>query len=280
MVCQATFLQASFYCPPLLSRVLIHPRSTTLQAPDGRSWGTVTESILRAIPSRCLLALVPVQLERELDLYAVEYITGWFFHKCYACEVRSLLMQAKHRYDNLRDGVFQCELRESLDELFLEDPRFQGRLSNHEDRKQAVEDVIRRTLPQCRMTWEISLFSPVDLRGIALRLMLECKEVVYGHLRSGKKDLYVMPSQRYVHFERYVSKMQQFKGLDPRYDTALLIFTKACELFSESGESLCGTQLNDFWMRLAQLGEFLTQDIEKDLYDDVAVIDEDLYEEY
>ena len=273
---QTAFLQVSFYCPPLLSRVLIHPRSATLQAPDGRSWGNVTESILKSIPSRCLLALVPVQLERELDRYAVENVSGWFFHSSRASEVRTLLTEAKQLYDNLRDGVFQNELREALQELFLTDPRFQGRLSDYDDQNEAVEDVLRRTLSQCRMTWEMTLFCPVDLRSIALRLMLECKEVIYGHLRSGKKDLYVMPSQRYVHFENYVNKMRQFRGLDVRYDQALNAFCEACELFSEDGRSLCGTQLNTFWLKLAQLGEFLSEEIEKDLYDDLPVIDEDL----
>ena len=34
--------------------------------------------------------------------------------------------------------------------------------------------------------------------------------------------------------------------------------------------------MNTFWLKLAQLGEFLSEEIEKDLYDDLPVIDEDL----
>ena len=264
----SVFLQVGFYCTPLFSRVLIHPQSPFVTSPDGKTWFSVTYRLLKKVPSRTLLTLSVLQLERELNETALENVNGWICHSSFALEVKQRLEKAKVRYENLRDGVFAGELRAALKELFLEDPRYQARLSRYDELETAVEEVCARALSQCRFDWEMDLLANADCRPIALRLMLEMKQALYEQLCSQEPDCPVMPSQRYRRFEKIALKMVQFRGLQPRLDLALDRLQALIAGLPEDGSALCGSRLEKFWREVARLTQELDETIESDLYED------------
>ena len=157
-----SFLQASFYYTPIFSRTLVHPVSLSVGSPDGRSWKTVNDEIFSSVGSKTLLNLVASELRRELRKVAFEYINGWVFHTKNALHVKELLQNASKRFAQIRDGIFAEETKRSLERLFVADPRYQARLSTKDDMNEAIEEVLRRVLSQCRLTWELGLFSSSD----------------------------------------------------------------------------------------------------------------------
>ncbi len=109
-----------------------------------------------------------------------------------------------------------------------------------------------------------------------MRLLVEFQDVLYRRLDQCTRDAYLMPATRFKRYEYFYEKMVQFRGLDARFDRVLADYHAAISLFPDDGRSLFGTKLDDFWSRLQALGVYLTDELQKDLFDESSVYDEDL----
>lgn len=268
-----SFLQASFYYTPIFSRTLVHPVSLSVGSPDGRSWKTVNDEIFSSVGSKTLLNLVASELRRELRKVAFEYINGWVFHTKNALYVKELLQNASKRFAQIRDGIFAEETKRSLETLFVADPRYQARLSTRDDMNEAVEEVLRRVLSQCRLTWELGLFSSSDRRSFGIRLMVLMQDHLYEYL-SQKDEESMMSSSHFHHFDSFLSILEQFKGVDTRFDKALCDYEAALQCLPDDGSSLYGGGLKEFWQELTRLGEYLNGELEKDFFEEPCLNDD------
>lgn len=268
-----SFLQASFYYTPIFSRTLVHPVSLSVGSPDGRSWKTVNDEIFSSVGSKTLLNLVASELRRELRKVAFEYINGWVFHTKNALYVKELLQNASKRFAQIRDGIFAEETKRSLETLFVADPRYQARLSTRDDINEAVEEVLRRVLSQCRLTWELGLFSSSDRRSFGIRLMVLMQDHLYEYL-SQKDEESMMSSSHFHHFDSFLSILEQFKGVDTRFDKALCDYEAALQCLPDDGSSLYGGGLKEFWQELTRLGEYLNGELEKDFFEEPSLNDD------
>lgn len=269
-----SFLQASFYATSFFSKTFIHPINHAIQSPDDRSWKSVSDDVLSSVASKRLLTLVGIELNRELQGLAIEHINGWVFHSKNALAIKEKLEKAAHRYARIRDGLFAEELREALTGLFLRDPRFQARLSDYDEINEAVGDVTKRVLTQCRFSWEMSLFNIADKRSFGLRLMVLMHDKVYESTSNKRADADMMSSTRFARYEDFAVKMEQFRGLDERFDRALADYRKSLSFFPEDGSSLYGGGLKDFWRELTRLGDYLKGELENDFYEQPGLCDD------
>ena len=268
-----SFLQASFYYTPIFFRTLVHPVSLSVGSPDGRSWKTVNDEIFSSVGSKTLLNLVASELRRELRKVAFEYINGWVFHTKNALHVKELLQNASKRFAQIRDGIFAEETKRSLERLFVADPRYQARLSTKDDMNEAIEEVLRRVLSQCRLTWELGLFSSSDRRSFGIRLMVLMQDHLYEYL-SQKDEESMMSSSHFHHFDSFLSILEQFKGVDTRFDKALCDYEAALQCLPDDGSSLYGGGLKEFWQELTRLGEYLNGELEKDFFEEPSLNDD------
>lgn len=273
---QNAFVQATYSVTTLAARIFIHPLSPSLGTPTGESWKTVNDKLFAQVPSSILLEMTMKELNREMKGIGLENISGWIFNSDRTLDVSQLMERYSLRYTSLSRGIFADELMVALDRLFTEDPRFQGRLSACDDKKEAVEDVTRRVLAQLRFTWELDRIQISDASALGVRLMVEFQDVLYRRLDQCTRDAYLMPATRFKRYEYFYEKMVQFRGLDARFDRVLADYHAAIALFPDDGRSLFGTKLDDFWARLQALGAYLTDELQKDLFDESSVYDEDL----
>lgn len=262
-----SFLQVSFYSTPIFSKTLIHPVSPVVSSPDNRSWKAVSDEILSGVGSRSLLTLVINELQRELNSLALGHITGWVFHTNKALLVKDKLEQASRRYASIRDGVFANELRDSLAALFSRDPRFQARLSEADDTDEAVEEVCRRVMSQCRLTWELGLFNVADRRSFGIRLMVLMHDMIYDFANQKGSDSEMLSFTRFNRIHAFAEKMEQFRGIDSRFDRALADYKKLLMSFPDDASYLYGGGLKDFWRELTRLGDYLKGELEGDFYE-------------
>lgn len=220
-----------------------------------------------------MLNLVASELRRELRKVAFEYINGWVFHTKNALYVKELLQNASKRFAQIRDGIFAEETKRSLETLFVADPRYQARLSTRDDMNEAVEEVLRRVLSQCRLTWELGLFSSSDRRSFGIRLMVLMQDHLYEYL-SQKDEESMMSSSHFHHFDSFLSILEQFKGVDTRFDKALCDYEAALQCLPDDGSSLYGGGLKEFWQELTRLGEYLNGELEKDFFEEPCLNDD------
>lgn len=100
------------------------------------------------------------------------------------------------------EQYFRRRNQRSLETLFVADPRYQARLSTRDDMNEAVEEVLRRVLSQCRLTWELGLFSSSDRRSFGIRLMVLMQDHLYEYL-SQKDEESMMSSSHFHHFDSF-----------------------------------------------------------------------------
>ena len=192
---QEAFVQVTFSVTRLESRILIHPLAPSLSAPNGESWKSVSDQIMSRVPSTILLEMLVKELNRELKAIGLENINGWVFHSQRTLEVSQLLERYHLRFVALTNGVIADEISNALDHLFSQDPRFQARLSDWDDRKEAVADVTRRVIAQLRFLWQIERLMISDTSALGLRLLIELQDVLYRRLNESCL-LYTSPSPR------------------------------------------------------------------------------------
>ncbi len=269
-----SFLQASFYSTTLFSKAFIHPTNIDIATPDGRSWKAVSDEILSEVGSKSLLSLVGIELNRQMQNLALEHINGWVFHSKNALAVKEKLEEAARRYARIRDELFAEELQSALKKLFLQDPRFQARLSEFDDTEEAVCDVSKRVVTQCRFTWEMGLFNIADKRSFGLRLMVLMHDKVYECTCNKGTDGDMMSAVRFSRFENFSTLMDQFRGVDERFDRALADYRKLLLSFPDDGSSLYGGGLKDFWRELTRLGDYLRGELENDFYEQPGLSDD------
>ena len=267
----AAFLQATFHCTPLFSRTLIFPINASVPSPDGRSWKTVSDDLLSCVGSKKLLDMVAGELIRTMNHLALEHINGWIFQADRAMRIKEALEAASCRYARIRDGIFAREVKEALKNLFLTDPRFQARLSKSDDLDEAVGEVLGRVLSQCRFSWEMMIFSPVDWRAEGIRLMSLMQQEIYSRTAHPGDDAQMMSAQRFKRLTAFYERFSQFAGLDSRFDRALADMRKLLSALPEDAAYLYGGGLKDFWAELTRLGDYLTSELQSDFNDDDAL---------
>ena len=274
MFCTASFLQANFYATPLISRCLIHPFDPQILSPDQRSWKAVNDEVFAQVGSRSLLQLVSQELIRDLRQQTLEHINGWVFHSSKALEVKDKLESAARRYRVIRDGVFAEELRAALETLLRKDVRFQARLSTHDDIDEALDDVCSRVLSQCRLNWEMGLFSLSDTRSFGLRLMVVMHDMIYEQTVLKPMEDNMLASRHFQYYDAFEEKMSQFRGIDTRFDKALADYKHALSCLPEDGSSLYGGGLKDFWRELTDLGHYLNTELENVFHQQPGISDD------
>lgn len=270
----ASFLQAHFYCTPTNSRCLICPLTVNLSSPDGRTWKVVNDEIFKQIGSKSLLTMVASELTRDLRTLTLEHINGWVFHSQRALIVKDKLETASRRYGRIRDGIFKEELQAVTKKLFTQDPRFQARLSQYDATDDAVEEVVRRVLSQCRLSWEMGLFPIVDRRSFGIRLMILMHEMLSENATAEKMNDKMMSSRKFACFDSFANRMEQFFGIDTRFDKALADYKYALRCLPDDGSSLYGGGLKDFWRELTHLGDYLQSELENDFYEQPGFLDD------
>lgn len=258
----ARFLEASFVISHCDRRTLIVPLSPNVASPDNRTWQEVTDSVLEAVPSKMLFALVGTQLQRDLKSLAIRHLDRWVFDRGLESDIKKLMLEAKSRYLAIRNGVFAKELYRAILQLFRKDPRFVALLSNHQKATSAAFAVTRRVLGQIVFTWEIAPFDFEGNEGFSARLFQEMREIVYECLSRYPLDREMMPSHRFIRYEFYLKKMGQFLGIDRDYDKLFCLFADTCRLFPRDGSSLYGVRLDEFWRRMTKIGEEITKRME------------------
>lgn len=274
MFSTVSFLQASFYSTPVLSRCLIHPLDPQITSPDHRSWKSVNDEIFARVGSRSLLDLVSRELVRDLRERSLEHINGWVFHSSKALAIKDKLESAAKRYVGIRDGVFAQELRAALVDLFDKDPRFQARLSLCDDLDDALDDVCSRVLSQCRFNWEMGLFSLNDTRSFGLRLMVVMHDMIYEQTVIKPMEDNMLTSRHFHYYDAFEDKMSQFRGIDTRFDKALADYKHALSCLPDDGSSLYGGGLKDFWRELTILGNYLNTELENVFHQQPGISDD------
>lgn len=269
-----TFLQATFHCTPLFSRTLIFPINASVSSPDARSWKTVSDDLLSCVGSKKLLDMVAGELTRTMNHLALEHINGWIFEADRAMRVKEALEAASCRYARIRDGIFAREVKEALKNLFLTDPRFQARLSKSDDLDEAVCEVQGRVLSQCRFSWGMMIFSPVDWRAEGIRLMSLMQQEIYSRTAHPGDDAQMMSAQRFKRLTAFYERFSQFAGLDPRFDRALADMRKLLSALPDDAAYLYGGGLKDFWAELTRLGDYLTSELQSDFNEEPSLADD------
>ena len=267
----SSFLQASYYSTPITSRVLIHPVCPNLPTPDGRSWSAVNDEVLQKVGSRTLLALVDMELTREMRKMALQHINGWVFHTKNALSVKEKLEQAACRFGRIRDGIFAQELTAAITELFDEDPRYQARLSGKDDTEEAVNEVIRRVVSQCSLTWELGLFSMTDARAFGIHLLIALHDMIYESCLERNPEELMMSPTRFARYERFYEFIEQFRGVDRRVDRAIADYKNILAAFPEDGSSLYSGGLKEFWRELTRLGGSIKEELERTFYEEPSL---------
>ena len=270
----AEFLQATFHCTPLFSRTLIFPINASVPSPDGRSWKTVSDDLLSCVGSKKLLDMVASELIRTMNLLALEHINGWIFQADRAMRIKEVREAASCRYARIRDGIFAREVKEALKNLFLTDTRFQARLSKSDDLDEAVGEVLGRVLSQCRFSWEMMIFSPVDWRAEGIRLMSLMQQEIYSRTAHPGDDAQMMSAQRFKRLTAFYERFSQFAGLDSRFDRALADMRKLLSALPEDAAYLYGGGLKDFWAELTRLGDYLTSELQSDFNEEPSLADD------
>ena len=151
-----------------------------------------------------------------------------------------VLEAASCRYARIRDGIFAREVKEALKNLFLTDPRFQARLSKSDDLDEAVCEVQGRVLSQCRFSWGMMIFSPVDWRAEGIRLMSLMQQEIYSRTAHLGDDAQMMSAQRFKRLTAFYERFSQFAGLDPRFDRALADMRKLLSALPDDAAYLYG----------------------------------------
>ena len=268
------FLQETFHSTPLFSKTLIFPLNVSVASPDGRSWKSVTDDLLSCVGSKKLLDMVASELIRTMNLLALEHINGWIFQADRAMRIKEVLEAASCRYARIRDGIFAREVKEALKNLFLTDPRFQARLSKSDDLDEAVCEVQGRVLSQCRFSWGMMIFSPVDWRAEGIRLMSLMQQEIYSRTAHLGDDAQMMSAQRFKRLTAFYERFSQFAGLDPRFDRALADMRKLLSALPDDAAYLYGGGLKDFWAELTRLGDYLTSELQSDFNEEPSLADE------
>lgn len=268
------FLQATFHSTPLFSKTLIFPLNVSVASPDGRSWKSVTDDLLSCVGSKKLLDMVASELIRTMNLLALEHINGWIFQTDRAMRIKEVLEAASCRYARIRDGIFAREVKEALKNLFLTDPRFQARLSKSDDLDEAVCEVQGRVLSQCRFSWGMMIFSPVDWRAEGIRLMSLMQQEIYSRTAHLGDDAQMMSAQRFKRLTAFYERFSQFAGLDPRFDRALADMRKLLSALPDDAAYLYGGGLKDFWAELTRLGDYLTSELQSDFNEEPSLADD------
>lgn len=268
------FLQATFHSTPIFSKKLIFPLNVSVASPDGRSWKSVTDDLLSCVGSKKLLDMVASELIRTMNLHALEHINGWIFQADRAMRIKEALEAASCRYVRIRDGIFAREVKEALKNLFLTDPRFQARLSKSDDLDEAVCEVQGRVLSQCRFSWEMMIFSPVDWRAEGIRLMSLMQQEIYSRTAHPGDDAQMMSAQRFKRLTAFYERFSQFAGLDPRFDRALADMRKLLSALPDDAAYLYGGGLKDFWAELTRLGDYLTSELQSDFNEEPSLADD------
>lgn len=269
-----SFLQAHFYCTPISFRCLIRPLGFQVPSPDGRSWKIVNDEIFRQVSSKSLLTVVASELRRDMKSLALEHINGWVFHSHRSLFVKDKLESAARRYGRIRDGIFTEELQVALKKLFIQDPRFQARLSQCDSLQEAVEEIARKVISQCRLVWEMDNFSLIDRRSFGIRLMILMNELLCETETIQVMADDMMISKKFIRFDAFANKMEQFFGIDTRFDKALADYKHALKCLPDDGSSLYGEGLKNFWQELTQLSGYIKSELENDFYEQSGFYDD------
>lgn len=272
---QEAFVQATFSVTSISTRLLLHPISPSVSTPTGESWKVVNDRILSQVPSLILLDMAIKELERELNGYGLRSVGGWIFSFDRTVDITTLMERYSRRYHCLTRGIVAEELKRALETLFTQDPRFQARLSACDIKGEAIEEVTRRVLSQLRFTWEVDRLHISDTSALGIRLMVDFQDVLYRRLSESARDAYLMPATRFKRYEHFLLKMQQFRGLDKRFDLVLADYEKALSLFPQDGRSIFGDQLKQFRSQLKGLANYISEELQKDFWDECVGDDED-----
>lgn len=274
---QEAFVQATFSVTSVSTRLLIHPVSPSLSSPTGESWKVINDRIVSQVPSLILLEMAIKELERELNGQGLKSVGGWIFSYERTVDISILMERYSRRYQSMTCGIIAEEFKKALDTLFTQDPRFQARLSVSDIRGEAVEEVTRRVLSQLRFTWEVDRLHISDTSALGIRLLVDFQDVLYRRLSESARDAYLMPATRFKRYEHFFERMQQFRGLDKRFDLVLADYEKTLQLFPQDGRSLFGDQLKLFRFQLQELAKYISEELQKDFWDENVNDDEDSF---
>ncbi len=276
MLCiRDAFVQSTYFVTPIHTRLFLHPKAPGLITPTGETWKAFNDRIFSAVPGTIVLAMLTRDLERQLNEMALQHLTGWIFNAGQTLEVSQLLERASLRYTALTRGVVADELSKALTEEFEREPAFMQRLSDCNNCREAVRDVVRRVVSQMRFTWELDKVAIADAGALGLRLIVELHDAVFSLIENHGNDIYLMPSTRFKHFVNVYNRLEQFMGLDARFDRLLCAYKNTLAHFPKDGRSLFGSDLNDFWQQLAELLKELEGEIQEDFFGELELEEAD-----
>ena len=106
-----------------------------------------------------------------------------------------------------------------------------------------------------------------DRRSFGIRLMVLMHDMIYDFASQKGSDPEMLSFTRFNRIHAFAEKMEQFRGIDSRFDRALADYKKLLMSFPDDASYLYGGGLKDFWRELTRLGDYLKGELEGDFYE-------------